>query len=185
MQRGYTQDFSKQIRNSVCREDRYSFGFEIPSFLEGTQNTFLGLSVFAVMFDKSKYTSKNFERFSVLRVCCSRGPDLTHSSYCQCLYSQKGQWFSPTLTNSFPDQSAVPGLLQPSKANGHAASAALEALHSSTTEKIVSHSEESGRARRLAFPGPSAPSYSLVLFQIVCKLQRNCCVYRFKINMLW
>lgn len=74
-------------------------------------------------------------QFFMSVACCSRGPNLTHNSYCQCLYSQKSQWFSPTLTNSFPDQSAAPGLLQPSKANGHAAFMALEALHSSTTEK--------------------------------------------------
>lgn len=124
-------------------------------------------------------------QFLVSVACRSRGPNLTHNSYYQCLYSQKGQWFSPTLTNSFPDQSAVPGLLQPSKANGHAAFMALEALHSSTTEKNVNHSEESGRAWRLAFPGPIIPSFSLILFQIVCKLQCNFCVYCFKINMLW
>lgn len=44
----------------------------------------------AVIFDKCKYLIKNFERFSVLRACCSRGPNLSQNSDCQCLYSQKG-----------------------------------------------------------------------------------------------
>lgn len=68
--------------------------------------------------------------------------------------AKRDQWFSPAPANSFPDEYAVLGLLQPNKANGHAALAALGALYSSPTEKMATTARSQAGQGGWHFQGP-------------------------------